>query len=299
MVAKGFAPQVTKSTLVPLGGGSGSLGQQRRASSVAASSSLPEKPAGGVDKDYVHNLHQQVYLLETQLKYMKENGVKRSGFDIDPANAEPVDSSLSKLKGSYKQMELDFKASMEQEQLKHDQLKEEALRAVLYEKQTRAEKTKAVEQLARVREQFSSQRQELTAEVVALQRELERCYLTEKTLRMELEQVSTQLQELKAFSEGADTKVLAAALSRAYAYSVRSPLSTARRYACRPSSWTRRWRCVRLDHIRWARLNAWRGPRWQLCRGSITSTQLRCHCRPPGTHARRAARGAAAQGARR
>ena len=50
-----------------------------------------------------------------------------------------------------------------------------------------------------MRRTFSAQRQELTAEVVALQRELERCYLTEKTLRMELEQVSTQLEELKAF----------------------------------------------------------------------------------------------------
>ena len=62
------------------------------------------------------------------------------------------------------------------------------------------------EELARVREQFSSQRQELTAEVVGLQRELEKCFLHEKTLRTELEQASAQLKDLRTFSDGADAQ---------------------------------------------------------------------------------------------
>ena len=205
--------KVAKSALVPLGGGPGALGpQQRRALSAAGASSSaypakPGKPVSGesLEKEYIYNLQQQVYFLELELKYKAEQGGK--GAIIDLGSSEPLDSSLSKLKGSYRQMEHEFKVSMEHEDTRQTELREEALRAVLHEKRTRDEKQKAVEQLAKVREQFSSQRQELTAEVVALQRELERCYLTEKTLRMELEQVTTQLQELKAFSEGADTQV--------------------------------------------------------------------------------------------
>ena len=205
--------KVAKSTLVPLGGGTGALGpQQRRAlpAAAASSSAYPEKPgkaASGesLEKEYIYNLQQQVYFLELELKYNREQGGK--GAVIDPGSSEPLDSSLTNLKGSYRQMEREFKASMEQEEKRQTELREEALRAVLHEKRTRDEKQKAVEQLAKVREQFSSQRQELTAEVVALQRELERCYLTEKTLRMELEQATTQLQGLKELSEGADTHV--------------------------------------------------------------------------------------------
>jgi chromosome segregation ATPase len=96
---------------------------------------------------------------------------------------------------------------MAHEEDKQNQLREEALKAAMHEKRAHAEKTKVVDQLAKVREQFSSQRQELTAEVVGLQRELERCYLTEKTLRMEVDQLSSQLEELKKFSEGADAQV--------------------------------------------------------------------------------------------
>ena len=205
--------KVAKSTLVPLGGGTGALGpQQRRAlpAAAASSSAYPEKPgkpapSESLEKEYIYNLQQQVYFLELELKYSREQGGK--GAVIDPGSSEPLDSSLTKLKGSYRQMEKEFKVSMEQEEARQTELREAALQAHLHEKNAREDKQKAVEQLAKVREQFSSQRQELTAEVVALQRELERCYLTEKTLRMELEQATTQLQELKALSEGADAKV--------------------------------------------------------------------------------------------
>jgi len=162
------------------------------------------EPSGKLEQEYIYNLQQQVYLQELELKYVKQQNASTT---FDSSISEPVDSALHNIKGSYKHMEADFAKRMHQEEDRHNELREEALRAVMHEKRAHAEKTKVVDQLARVREQFSSQRQELTAEVVGLQRELEKCFLTEKTLRTELEQVSTQLKEIRTFSDGADAQV--------------------------------------------------------------------------------------------
>ena len=170
---------------------------------IGAELSLSKAESSGkLEQEYIYNLQQQVYLQELELKYVKQQ--KASNFDS--STSEPVDASLHNIKGSYKHMEADFAKRMQQEEDRHNELREEALRAVMHEKRAHAEKTKVVDQLARVREQFSSQRQELTAEVVGLQRELEKCFLTEKTLRTELEQTSTQLKDLRTFSDGADAQ---------------------------------------------------------------------------------------------
>ena len=156
-----------------------------------------------LEQEYIYNLQQQVYLQELELKYVKQ---QKASNTFDSSTSEPVDASLHNIKGSYKHMEADFAKRMHQEEDRHNELREEALRAVMHEKRAHAEKTKVVDQLARVREQFSSQRQELTAEVVGLQRELEKCFLSEKTLRTELEQASTQLKDIRVFSDGADAQ---------------------------------------------------------------------------------------------
>ena len=169
------------------------------------------EPSGKLEQEYIYNLQQQVYLQELELKYVKQQNASTT---FDSSISEPVDSALHNIKGSYKHMEADFAKRMHQEEDRHNELREEALRAVMHEKRAHAEKTKVVDQLARVREQFSSQRQELTAEVVGLQRELEKCFLTEKTLRTELEQVSTQLKEIRTFSDGADAQACEGARER-------------------------------------------------------------------------------------
>ena len=161
------------------------------------------EPGSKLEQEYIYNLQQQVYLQELELKYVKQ---QKASNTFDSSTSEPVDASLHNIKGSYKHMEADFAKRMHQEEDRHNELREEALRAVMHEKRAHAEKTKVVDQLARVREQFSSQRQELTAEVVGLQRELEKCFLTEKTLRTELEQASTQLKDIRVFSDGADAQ---------------------------------------------------------------------------------------------
>ena len=171
---------------------------------MAAELSLSKAESSSkLEQEYIYNLQQQVYLQELELKYVKQ---QKASNTFDSSTSEPVDASLHNIKGSYKHMEADFAKRMHQEEDRHNELREEALRAVMHEKRAHAEKTKVVDQLARVREQFSSQRQELTAEVVGLQRELEKCFLTEKTLRTELEQASTQLKDIRVFSDGADAQ---------------------------------------------------------------------------------------------
>ena len=150
------------------------------------------EPGSKLEQEYIYNLQQQVYLQELELKYVKQ---QKASTTFGASTGEPMNSSHN-TKGSV----------IHQEEDRHNELREEALRAVMHEKRAHAEKTKVVDQLAKVREQFSSQRQELTAEVVGLQRELEKCFLTEKTLRTELEQASTQLQGLRAFTDGADAQ---------------------------------------------------------------------------------------------
>ena len=171
---------------------------------MAAELSLSKAESSSkLEQEYIYNLQQQVYLQELELKYVKQ---QKASNTFDSTTSEPVDASLHNIKGSYKHMEADFAKRMHQEEDRHNELREEALRAVMHEKRAHAEKTKVVDQLARVREQFSSQRQELTAEVVGLQRELEKCFLSEKTLRTELEQASTQLKDIRVFSDGADAQ---------------------------------------------------------------------------------------------
>ncbi len=155
---------------------------------MAAELSLSKAESSSkLEQEYIYNLQQQVYLQELELKYVKQ---QKASNTFDSSTSEPVDASLHNIKGSYKHMEADFAKRMHQEEDRHNELREEALRAVMHEKRAHAEKTKVVDQLARVREQFSSQRQELTAEVVGLQRELEKCFLSEKTLRTELDAVA-------------------------------------------------------------------------------------------------------------
>ena len=102
-----------------------------------------------VERDYIYNLQQQVYLLELELQTLRAQG-------------PPAPASEDVVPGLNSQIAV---------------LKEGKVRAEFGEVAAREAKDKAVEELRQIRVQFSTQRQELTAEVVALQRELEQCYL--------------------------------------------------------------------------------------------------------------------------
>ena len=144
---------------------------------------------GELQKEYIYNLQQQVYFLELQLKYLRDApGGGGGGTPGRPrselvADAGPIDHSIDELRGSYLKIEDEYKAKLAAEELRQQQLREEALASATHERRTQEEKAKALAQLQLVRDTCSSEKQELQGEVTALQRELERCYLAEKTAR--------------------------------------------------------------------------------------------------------------------
>ena len=143
---------------------------------------------GELQKEYIYNLQQQVYFLELQLKYLRDAPGGGGGTPGRPrselvADAGPIDHSIDELRGSYLKIEDEYKAKLAAEELRQQQLREEALASATHERRTQEEKAKALAQLQLVRDTCSSEKQELQGEVTALQRELERCYLAEKTVR--------------------------------------------------------------------------------------------------------------------
>eukprot|EP00965_Chrysotila_dentata_P101970 3365704-Pleurochrysis_carterae.AAC.2 len=185
------------------GGGPGTLGpaQRRtlkgtslRASSPsriqAATKPQPAAYDSNVQEEKIRNLQQQVFFLEQKLRALQDyHSSAERAQATKPRDLQAIrDERVREL------------------ETRHEELREEALRATFREKTTHAEKVKAVEQLSLARDQFATQRQELTAEVVNLQRELEHSYLREKTVHAELQQLLQQYDSLKSFNEGADTK---------------------------------------------------------------------------------------------
>ena len=95
-----------------------------------------------------------------------------------------------------------------------ERLREDALRAMIGEKRAQDEKAQLAEQLRKQAEQNASAREELTVEAVGLQRELERFFINEKTLRSELADANAELLSREKFVTGFDaqTRLLSAQL---------------------------------------------------------------------------------------
>ena len=151
-------------------------------------SSSTAESSSKLEQEYIYNLQQQVYFLELQLKYLRDAPGGGGGTPGRPrselvADAGPIDHSIDELRGSYLKIEDEYKAKLAAEELRQQQLREEALASATHERRTQEEKAKALAQLQLVRDTCSSEKQELQGEVTALQRELERSYLAEKTAR--------------------------------------------------------------------------------------------------------------------
>ena len=197
MLAKGPASRfpVSKSRLEACGS---SVPRPRTAPSAhpekpkamgAELSSSTAESSSKLEQEYIYNLQQQVYFLELQLKYLRDapggggGGTPGRTRSELVADAGPIDHSIDELRGSYLKIEDEYKAKLAAEELRQQQLREEALASATHERRTQEEKAKALAQLQLVRDTCSSEKQELQGEVTALQRELERCYLAEKTAR--------------------------------------------------------------------------------------------------------------------
>jgi len=186
----------------PVGGGPGTLGPQQRrtvrATALVPSAASPVKGAHQLSAGYggdhnvqaklVQNLQQQVFFLELELKYLREQrGSTLSG-------AKPTEGRPDA-------------AAQEQGREQTSALREAMLRAEFRKEQAQADKAKAIGELGRLRDKFTAQLQELTAEVVGLQSALEQRNQAEKMLRMDLAEMTNKYEERKAFTEGYDTRV--------------------------------------------------------------------------------------------
>lgn len=186
----------------PVGGGPGTLGPQQRrtvrATALVPSAASPVKGAHQLSAGYggdhnvqaklVQNLQQQVFFLELELKYLREQrGSTLSG-------AKPTEGRPDA-------------AAQEQGREQTSALREAMLRAEFRKEQAQADKAKAIGELGRLRDKFTAQLQELTAEVVGLQSALEQRNQAEKMLRMDLAETTNKYEERKAFTEGYDTRV--------------------------------------------------------------------------------------------
>lgn len=143
------------------------------------------KPAAGDDgsrvleRKYIENLQQQVYYLELELKHLRMSGnpgaTKFSAPDLEATQRSGEGGTVASLREQLSILER-----------RAESLREEGLQAAIGAKLEKDERLKLVEQLKRDAEHHAAQREELTAEAVGYQRELEKSYLVEKTLRWKI-----------------------------------------------------------------------------------------------------------------
>lgn len=197
----------------PTGGGPGTSSRLKSTKawapnppSVTVKGVKPSKPGAAaepsIEVQKIANLRKQVDLLELDNRSLRASG-GAGGVSGDPR----LDASVRRLhaehyagaaSGAARERELEGKA---------EALRKEALSAKMREARAIDEMGECRDHLAEQREKFSASRQELTAEVVAYQRDLETYHQTERTLRADLEDATRRLRDREAFVEGFDTQV--------------------------------------------------------------------------------------------
>ena len=176
---------------VPTGGSTGNQGPTQRRTLKQQNTAPTLLPKHNLQttthttpphKKLIQNLQQQVALLEQENNRLKNTSQEKA--DKPRTQENPQSDPMESQKSKY-----------------------EMYRLSSLESQKAEEKAKLIEQLQRVREQFASSQQELTAEAVGLQSALEQKTVVEKALRAELDVTKQKLNEVTEFSEGADTQV--------------------------------------------------------------------------------------------
>ena len=185
--------------LPPAGGGPGTLPSPPERRSWASDNRKPSAPDGSIERKYIDNLQQQVYYLELELKHMRASG----GAGVSKTTGAELDATLRGGEGGTVSELRERITVLEQ---RAERLREDALRAMIGEKREKEEMSRLAEKLAQQTQQSASEREELTMEAVGYQRELEKTYLSEKTLRMELGDMKQLLSSRETFVQDFDSK---------------------------------------------------------------------------------------------
>lgn len=194
------------------GGGAAAAGLKVMGSG-AMSDAKGAEGASSREQQMILNLKRQVEELEASNSALRVGAKASAAVDgalsmsaLASAGDGGMDATIRQLRADYQRTEAAQKAREAQLQAANDKLRKEALSAKLRERKALDEVAEAKEHLTEQREKFASARQELTAEVIAYQRDLDELAQQKRQLQADLADAQAELQEREAFVKSFDTQ---------------------------------------------------------------------------------------------
>eukprot|EP00164_Ancoracysta_twista_P002458 GFYU01003257.1.p1 GENE.GFYU01003257.1~~GFYU01003257.1.p1 ORF type:complete len:544 (+),score=204.66 GFYU01003257.1:164-1795(+) len=164
---------------------SGHFGRMSGGLSMAGAPS-PAVTAEPIEKEYIHNLQQQIYFLELELRYMREKG--GGSFSGDPAEAN-IDESMQKLRSHYQGLKKNQLKANEDMRKRIEEL-EGKLMAQQYNYQHLQEEKKSVhEKMEKSQADMAEEKGKFLEEIVNLHKQIE-------TLEREKQQMANDIASL-------------------------------------------------------------------------------------------------------
>ena len=168
---------------------------------TAPPSSYGNTDASSVEHQKIENLKSQVALLEAELRTYRD--MPTGGSAPQQAQMQASSGGVGGSSGG----SLVAKREVELLEAKSDELRKEALSAKLRERRAVEEMAEAKELLSEQRAKFTATRQELTAEVIAYQRDLDELASAKRAIEADLADATGALREREEFMEGFDANV--------------------------------------------------------------------------------------------
>ena len=155
----------------------------------------------------IDNLKRQVALLEADNTALRDVGGGKGTYSSGGAEPVGVDGTIRKLRSDYERNEGAHAAREGELNATAERYRKEALSAKLRERNAIDEMADAKEHLTEQREKFAAARQELTAEVIAYQRDLDNLAHEKRQLAADLADAQRELNEREDFMQGFDARV--------------------------------------------------------------------------------------------
>jgi hypothetical protein len=168
--------------------------------------------AASVPAEYVANLQQQIFFLERKLEAQAQAQVQSGlgapgGAGGAVASALPGAEPASGLRGHFLQLEAEFGAKLRSHEAQVEALTQQRVIAQLGEQRAMQLAAEADARVEGAEHRLSEVRQELTAEVVGLQKELDSASLAHKATREELKELVRAAARRGSWAEGGERAV--------------------------------------------------------------------------------------------
>jgi hypothetical protein len=167
------------------------------------------------DEKIISNYQRQIYELESAKTELQRANValldggaaaSHSAYGGGGHHHHGVDGTIRQLRADYQQTERAHAAREAELEAVNDKLRKEALAAGLRLQQALEHEAEAKDHLTDQREKFAAARQELTAEVVAYQRDLDELAHQKRQLQADLQDTNKELKELQDGFRSYDTE---------------------------------------------------------------------------------------------